>query len=339
MTRTWLTTARAAALAVLLAVAGIGLAAPAQSAPAKPSRLDPAPVLNVHVTPEGFVVPGPNPRPGGPVTFRVTAEGAHGYWWNVYKLLDGATIDQFVTWNAERGSDDPEVARAAMKNLYRYVEWSGGAKVYPGKPLELTQTLTPGTYYFGSLAIPGPQGAPEPAAAAGGGVPAEVAAPTPAGLPAAKAAVEAQEPSVFGWLDITEEYRPARLPRVDGLVYMTEAGGRDVMIAPRRLPAQGRVWVINHSRQPQETVFMDLRDGATHRDVRAYFDAQLDGRPLPPRPFGDSIGGMLALSPDKQIIMGYEMPADTYGLFSWLRDSDTLLDAAATGMTSVIDLR
>jgi hypothetical protein len=293
----------------------------------------PPPVLPVHVRPEGFTIPGPNPRPGGPVTFRVTAEGAHGYWWNAYKLLNGATIEQFVEWLEKRSNPDPAVSLPAMQALYTNVEWAGGAKVYPNRPLELTQTLTPGTYYFGSLAIPGPQGGPEPAD------PMDRAAAMLARTGGEATAVEGEEPSVFGYLDVTDEYRPARQPQVDGTILMFEAQGRDVMIVPRDLPARGRLLVLNRTLQPQETVFMDLAPGATDRAIAAYFKAEREGAPLPPRPFYDSIGGMLSISPNKQIIMGYELPSGRYGIFSWLRDAYTGVDSAANGMHAVVTLR
>lgn len=302
-------------------------------------RLPQAPVLDVTVTPEGFVIPGPNPRPGGPVTFRVTADGAHGYWWSAYRLRGDTTIDQFAEWMALSGSDDPEISLPALRNLYDNVEYSGGAKVYPSSPIELTQDLKPGIYYFGSQAIPGPQVdvAPQATTDDAPGAPASTDGPT-----AQRQAVDAlvdDPPSVFGYLEVTDERAPARPPRIDSAIYMGNAGDRDFLVSPGSMPADGNILVRNDSSQPQEAVFVELRPGATDRDIREYYEAQAEGRPLPERPFLDSIGGMLALAPDNQLILGIDLPPGRYAIMSFLRDPDTGLDGAATGMHRVVRLR
>ncbi|MET8005449.1 hypothetical protein [Nonomuraea glycinis] len=284
----------------------------AGSGPAAGQRLPLPPVLDVHVTQEGFTVPGPNPRPGGPVTFRVTAEGAAGYWWTAYKLRGDTTLPQFVEWMEQSASPDPAVALPALRSLYDNVDYSGGAKIHPGDTVELTQTLTPGIYYFGSQVAWGEQ---------------------------ARSAGAAADPSPFGWLEVTDEVAPARSPSIDGVVYMGRIRNRNVIVAPASAPADGRLLVRNDTDQPQEVMFLELAPGATDRDIQEYFDAELEGRPLPPRPFYDSVGGMLALSPGKQLVLMTGLPPGRYGIFSWLRVPETGIDSAALGMHKVITLR
>ncbi|MDH2427232.1 hypothetical protein [Sphaerisporangium sp. TRM90804] len=334
---------RAAAAALLLLASFLVSALGAAPASAGRVPLAAPPVLNVHVSPAGFVIPGANPRPRGPVTFRVTAEGAHGYWWTVYKLKNGATLTQFVDWITKSASPDMSVALPALRSLYDNVEYSGGAKVYPGNTVELTQTLTQGDYFFGSAAIPGPQvpgAAPSVKSLVEGRLDVDaLKAAVPAGeAPEARTAAE-PAPSPFGWLQVTQENSPALPLPIDGVVYMGNLLGKDFMIASGSIPADGRLLVRNDSSQPQEAMFLELLPGATDRDIQAYFDAQLAGRPLPPRPFFDSIGGMLALSPGKQMMFSVHLPPGRYGVFSWLRIPETGIDACALGMHEIMTLR
>ncbi|WP_378789499.1 hypothetical protein ACFMQL_37180 [Nonomuraea fastidiosa] len=242
----------------------------------------------------------------------MTAEGAPGYWWTIYKLRNGATLQQFVEWMAQSASPDPAIALPAVRALYENVDYSGGAKIHPGDTVELTQNMTPGIYYFGSQAVWGAQRA---------------------------AAAPAAAPSPFGWLEVTGEVAPARMPKIDGVVSMKRLHDRNIMLAPVSAPANGRLLVRNDTDQPQEAVFLELAPGATDRDIQEYFDAELEGRPLPPRPFYDSVGGMLALSPGKELVLKPGLPPGRYGIFSWLREPETGIDSAALGMHRVITLR
>lgn len=322
---------RRIALVILLTLTSFAMAGAAQAAPAhaKKGRLSSPPVLDIHVTPEGFTVPGPNPRPSGPVTFRVTAEGPTGYYWSAYKLLNGTTLVQFVEWMQQSNSPDPDVALPALRLLYQNVDYSGGAVIHPGKTIELTQTLTPGVYYFGSSPI-------------GGWQPTGAAAPSISDLAASGpsiSALQSSEPSPFGWLEITEEVQRALPLPINGVVSMHRVGDRNFIAATTVMRANGRILVRNRTSQPQEAVFVELRPGATDRDIQEYFDAQREGRPLPPRPFFGNLGGMLALAPGKELLLSVDLPPGRYGVFSWLRDAETGIDSAALGMHRVVTLR
>ncbi|MCP2341097.1 hypothetical protein [Actinomadura rupiterrae] len=123
-------------------------AAPAGARPARAEPLPAAPVLPITVTSAGFEFPGPNPRPAGPVTLRVTTPDAWGHFLGTGSIREGVPLQQAMTEFAQSQSPDKAVAIPALRALYRDVEFFGGAGVFPAtSPVSVTVNLRPGTYY------------------------------------------------------------------------------------------------------------------------------------------------------------------------------------------------
>lgn len=140
--------AGAAALAWAAVVPG-ATAARAEPLPTAPlPALPAAPVLPITVTSAGFDFPGPNPRPAGPVTLRVTTPDSWGHFLGTGSIREGVPLDQAMTEFAQSQSPDKDVAIPALHALYRDVEFFGGAGVFPAtSPVSVTIGLRPGTYY------------------------------------------------------------------------------------------------------------------------------------------------------------------------------------------------
>lgn len=146
--------------AAVLAPAAAGL----ERAEAAPRGLPHPPVLPITLTPEGFEIPGPNPRPAGPVTFKVDTPDPAGRFMGLGATRNGITFEQAMWLFWQSMSDDPAVAVPALQALYRDVEFFGGAGVFPSTaPLSVTIDLPPDTYYaiegehFRQLQVTGPR--------------------------------------------------------------------------------------------------------------------------------------------------------------------------------------
>ncbi|WP_283133453.1 hypothetical protein [Rhizohabitans arisaemae] len=128
------------------AVLAAGVFVPAGTAQAAGD--DRPPVLEITVDAQGFTFPGPNPRPAGPVTLKVSTPDQEGRFLGLGQLRNGIGLQEAMGlfWNSQ--SPDPAVAIPALRRLYRDVEFFGGAGVFPAtSPLSVTLNLRPGTYY------------------------------------------------------------------------------------------------------------------------------------------------------------------------------------------------
>src|SRR4051812_48291419 len=99
----------AAALGILAAGPLAGVASARTTSDAN-LRLAPTPVLSVNLTPQGFVLPGPNPRPAGLVTYHVTTQDPTGHYWATFSLKNGVTLEQVGQWFSEGELPDLSVS-------------------------------------------------------------------------------------------------------------------------------------------------------------------------------------------------------------------------------------
>lgn len=275
--------------------------------PAGSSPVQPPPVLPITLTMNGFSVPGPNPRPAGPVTFQFSAvPGPTGHWWTADTLNSGVTLAKATQDLDESYSSDPAVALPALRAFYSDLTFYGGVSVDAGSHLSLTETLDPGTYY----------------------------------LTDETATTGTTPPSTLGQaqLTVTAPYQPARVPPPDGSISATLSGGHQIIAAPAELPAAGRILLSDHTAQPQEFIVVQVQPGTTDQQIQAYFNAEQGGQPLPPDPFLATAGGMLAISPGRSAELGIAFQPGRYAVLSFVRDAQTGVEEALEGMHRVIIL-
>ncbi|GLW63937.1 hypothetical protein Arub01_21810 [Actinomadura rubrobrunea] len=297
----------AALVAPLLpAATGVAPARPAAAAVSVPSR---PPVVPVEVTADGFCAPGPDPRPPGLVTFRVTTPDPSGHWWALLRLRDGVTLEQVNQEFADSYSPDPAVALPALRAIYRDVDFRGGVSVTPAGPVSVTSHFEPGTYYMSDTALEG--------ATDGCGT----------GL------THLQRFRVAG------EPRHARPPKVNTVVeaQATDSGQRFVM--PGTWPRKASVLLRNRARQPHEVIIVRVVPGTTDADVARYFDALQNGDTSVPDPFRETVGGMLAVSPGREGIFQIDLPPGRYAVLSFVRNPQTGVKSAFEGMFKTVTVR
>ncbi|GAA1774808.1 hypothetical protein [Actinomadura chokoriensis] len=300
-------------LTAALAVALPPLASAAPAAAAAPSRPR---IVPVEVTGDGFCAPGPNTRPPGPLTFRVSTPDAAGHWWALMRLRGAATMDQVRQEFADSYSPDPAVSLPALRAVYRDVDFRGGASVTPGAPVSVTSVFEPGTYYMSDTAL---EGATD-------------------GCGTGRTHLQRFRVAGPAW-----PARPApsvRQPRRRTVIEArTTAGGGQRFTMPRSWPSHASVVVRNRAEQPHEVIIVAVAPGTVDADVTRYFDALENGETGAPNPFGATIGGMLAISPGRVASFRIDLRPGRYCVLSFVRNPRTGVKSAFEGMFTTVTVR
>lgn len=264
------------------------------------------PVLPVVVTTSGFTVPGPNPRPAGLVTLDVSTPDFAGHWFGPLKPKASLGWDGMMDVMGRSNSTDPAVALPALGELYRDVEFYGGAAVFPESPVRVTTYLDPGTYYFADSSV-------------------TTEDPTDPDYPH-------QEITVGRWA------RPAAPPRADARVDIREVDGVPRFDVPARIPADGTYRITNHGRiQPYEALFARVIPGTTEAEVAATLESWRTGTPAK-NVFETWPQGMLPLSPGRSATLQFDVTPGTYALLSFTRNPQTGVGRSMEGMFTLVDL-
>ncbi|WP_214410564.1 hypothetical protein [Sphaerisporangium fuscum] len=264
------------------------------------TRPGPPAVVSLTVSSKGFTIPGPNPRPSGLTTFRVETAEAGGTYFALLRPKPGATFEQMKKAFDDAESRDPAVSLQGLRDQYRYVDFSGGAGVFQGRPVTFTERLEPGRYY--ALAA----------------------------SPLGGAHMET--------LDVSEESVAARPPRFDGIIRYVQTGGGARVIAPSRLPAGGTFLVRNDSALPQEAVFVRIPEDATYDTLQAYFTALRAGKELPPNPLLETTAGLLAIEPGRSAWIHVDFTPGKYSVLSFLAEPEHGVQQAYLGLHDELHL-
>ena len=321
--------ARLAATVGLLVIAMVAAAAAAVNAStARPHAAGhrPGAVLSVNLTAAGFTIPGPDPRPAGAATFQVTTPDATGHYFYTARLRGSTTIAEVEQWSAEVNSPVLSVELAAARNLYKWVDYTGGVAVYPATPASLTIGLAPGTYYFFDT----PAFSDTDSASLHLGAGASAVQLMAASMPA---------PSHLNSLQVSPRQggAPGASPRhIDGVIHLVMRDGKPAYDIPSSLPADGTFVIRNDIHQPAQAIFRQVAPGTTDAQIQAYFNALLAGGPAPPDPLTSSPGGIMTISPGDSAIVHLDFPAATYAVLSFLEDPSNGVHLAYEGMHKVV---
>ncbi|WP_433254661.1 hypothetical protein ACQPYK_13210 [Streptosporangium sp. CA-135522] len=289
---------RAVGLAALCLLAMPAVAAAGVAGTAERPTRTPPPVLDVTITAAGFEIPGANPRPSGLTTFRVSTPEPKGMWLALLRPKPDSTWERVIKAFDDSASPDPAVALQGVRDQYRYADFAGGVAVFPGRPVSFTERLTPGRYYL--------------------------------------VGTSQQGGAHLQTLDVGEDRVEATPPRIDGIIRIVGTD-RPRFVMPSRLPANGTFLVINDSSIPQEAVFARTVPGATFSTVQNYFDAQREGRPLPPNPLVATVAGMLAISPGRSAIVHADFEPGRYSVLSFLMEPENGVKQAYLGLHREFD--
>jgi hypothetical protein len=337
----------AAALGVIAAgpLAGV---ANAQTTTDSSLRLAPTPVLSINLSPQGFVVPGPNPRPAGLVTYHVTTQDPSGHYWATFSLKNGVTFEQVAQWFVEGELPDLSVSIPALHNLYTNVDFTGGVAVYPTSPVDLTVNIKPNTtVYITDTLLPSWGGGGAAASTAG---PASAATKLPSAVRAigaaaskvASAKVSAADettPSQFGIIFSTGTTNITRPPAFSAVLEAVEVNGQARLVPVGNFKGHGAFLFRNDATMPQEANFEKVDPGTTDADVQAFYDSILSGRGGVPYPFRGEPGGELLLSKGNMVIVGTNFAPGTYCALSFPTDWNTGIKQAFEGVHKVLTLR
>jgi hypothetical protein len=332
--------------AVLLLAAGpFAAIANAQTSDAS-LRLAATPVLNVNLTTQGFVIPGPNPRDAGLVTFHLTTQERSGHYWATFNLKNGVTFEQVAQWFHDGEVPDLSISVPALHNLYTNVDFTGGAAVYPVTPIDLTIPLKPNiTTFITDTVLPD---------FGGGGSAAAAANPVAAKLPAAvravgqaadraiakggAAAASDEAPSPFGIIFTTGTTKITRPPAFNSLLEAVDVNGRAKLLPVGQFKANGAFLFRNDATLPQEAQLEKVDPGTTDADVQRFFDAQQNHTGGVPYPFRGNPGGTLLVSKGNWVILGGNFTPGQYCILSFPTDWDTGVKQAFEGVHKVVTL-
>ena len=337
--------------AVLLLAAGPFAAVASAQTDDTSLRLAPTPVLDVNLTTQGFVLPGPNPRPAGLTTFHVTTQDRTGHYWATFNLKNGVTFEQVSQWFHDGELPDLSIAVPALHNLYTNVDFTGGVAVYPTSPIDLTIPLKRNIVTYITDTVLPDFGGGGSAAAANADAPNSAAAKLPLAVravgqaadralkqaPKAVAATD-EPPSPFGFLFTTDTTNITRPPAFSAVLEAVDVNGRAKLYPAGQFKGNGAFLFRNDATLPQEAQFEKIDPGTTDADVQRFYDSLLNHTGGVPYPFRGEPGGVLLLSKGNMVIMGANFPAGQYCILSFPTDWDTGIKQAFEGVHKVVTL-
>lgn len=297
----------AAVPATALAVGGTAQAVTARHA-ATHRDAPPAPAVSLSLNPNTPFAISPNPRPAGPVTFRVSSGDGADHWFSGLVFNPGVTSQQAIQEIQNSFSPDPTVALPALQAVYRDITFAGGLSVTSSSPSWFTENLSPAAYQM-SDAPPGAENSTSGAR--------------------------------YTALQVNAPSQRAAWPHFDAVLSVRENGGSASFLAPNRLPAHGAFLAVNPRRnaQPYEFLLRQLLPGTTHAQLQAYLTAKGQGQPLPPSPFATSEQqGLLPISPGIASVFHADFTPGTYALLTYVRDPATGVGRAYEGTFKIVTL-
>ncbi|MDQ0908918.1 hypothetical protein QFZ22_004903 [Streptomyces canus] len=295
--------ALAAASLAVLSLAGcaadVAQAAPAHSDAA--TRVHGPHPVDVLLANKQLDVPGR--LSAGTITFNFRTTDTKGHTVLLVRLKDGATVKDYLAQLATI-SHDPAHAAEAARTAADEAENLGGAVVDQSAPESFTTVLSAGTYHlldFSSVGVSDP------------------------------------DPAVTSF-QVTGHTRHAAVPAPDAVIVQADVDGKARYVVPDHLPADGTVLVTNESSAGEEATLTPVEPGTTDADLAAYFASFATGTQVA-NPFTGPTVGMPVMSPGRQGLMHYAIPAGTYALASYAVDPANGRRRAAEGMATVVTVR
>jgi hypothetical protein len=262
-----------------------------------------APNIDVTVTTDGgFSLPA-NVRAGF-VTFTVSTPEDTYHGWQIFRLKNGATVDQVVHdltigVNGDTYQENAEGAAALLNDA----TLMGGVVTTPYAPISVTLPLDTGTYYVFDIAD------------IFNGVTPRVHEFRAVGTP--------------NWMG---------LPQYSQVIHAEMQGMDPRFVAPTDEQANGTYLVINApSDEIHEAVWRQVIPGTTDAYIQQYYDAFLAGTPIA-RPWLDSQHGLQAMSPGQFAVIHIDLPPGDYALICLVPSDDSGLPHAYIGMHLVVTL-
>jgi hypothetical protein len=263
-----------------------------------------APTINVTVTTDGGFSLPKNVRAGF-VTFRVSTPEDTYHGWQIFRLKNGATVDEVIhDFTIGVAGETFEENAAGARGLLEHATLIGGVVTTPYAPISVTLPMERGTYYVFDLAD------------IFNGVTPRVHALRAVGQP--------------NWRG---------LPRFSQVIRAEMQGMDPRFVAPTDQQANGTYLVVNApSDEIHEAVWRQVIPGTTDAYIQQYYDAFLAGTPIA-RPWLDSQHGLQAMSPGQFAVIHIDLPPGDYALICLVPSDESGLPHAYIGMHLVVHLQ
>jgi hypothetical protein len=274
--------------------------------------------VTVRLADAGFTMP--RRIPAGVVTFRITSSETTYHALQGFTLKNGGTLTDII--EALRGgvNDDREAAAAGHRVLLEKATLIGGAVGVEQRVITVTTVLEAGTYHFLDVndyfieGLANPRVQTVQVVGRRGRIQLPAFDDTILAVPhdmASMAADDADEHEVFGFE------------------------------SPRVLPRRGSFLMINASDEIHDIVWRHAKPGTTDEYLRAYYDAVVNGTPLPgPSPWLEpNTHGLQGVSPGRWAVVGigFDEPGD-YALVCYVPSKVTGIPHTLEGMLLMTQL-
>ena len=298
-----------ALVATVAAAASAGNATAAGAAPSAGGRIR---VISVVLTDAGFTLPQ-RPVPAGLVTFKISSPEATYHALQGFRLKNGGTLTDII--EALRGgvNDDREAAAAGHRTLLEKATLIGGAVGVQDGPIYVTVLLEAGTYYC---------------------------------LDVNDYFIEGLANPRIHELRVVGRRGRIQLPAFDETILAVphDMAGHDTFgfESPTVLPLQGTYLMINASDEIHDIVWRHAKPGTTDAYLDAYYDAVVNGTPLPgPSPWLEpNTHGLQGVSPGRWAVVsvGFAEAGD-YALVCYVPSAETGIPHTLEGMHLMTHLR
>ncbi|MFF7261185.1 hypothetical protein ACFZCL_12995 [Streptomyces sp. NPDC008159] len=302
-------TARAAAVltgaALLLAgLQGPALAAPSPAAP-EPGTAGTAAAshtVELSSTAEGFTAPASTRS--GLTTFRASTTQPGKGWIGLARLKDGKGWGDFLNALSRALSNTPSDVPQGAKDLDETATLLGGLVIHPGQPGAFTQRLYPGTYLLFDYLAAG----------------------------------DAQPR--YRWLTVTGDAVDQGLTPTATIVSKNVPGAGPRFEVRGALRAGRPLRYVNEiPGQVNELLFVQVKEGTTEADLRAYFDALPDDGTLPPNsPFTSASLGSLHLSTGASSVVQVPLERTRYAAITWSKSATDGIRLVKKGLFTLVDV-
>jgi hypothetical protein len=301
-----------ALMATVAAAASAGSETAAGAAPGAGGRI---PVISVVLTDAGFTLPQ-RPVPAGLVTFKISSPEATYHALQGFRLKNGGTVADII--EALRGgvNDDRAAAAAGHRTLLEKATLIGGAVGVQDGPIYVTVLLEAGTYYFLDVNDYFIEGLANP---------------------------RVHELRVVG------QRGRIQLPAFDETILavphdMAGMEGDHATFgfeSPAVLPLQGTYFMLNASDEIHDIVWRHAKPGTTDAYLDAYYDAVVNGTPLPgPSPWLEpNTHGLQGVSPGRWAVVSVAFAeAGDYATVCYVPSAVTGIPHTLEGMHLMVQM-
>lgn len=269
--------------------------------PGSASSLPAPKTIYVNASPHGLHVSASSVHAS---TYRIhyatSVPGEDGSSITMFSLRDGHTLAEVMRDVGLATGQDPKKAAIGIRRVNREINAIGGGDVLRGYPDAVTATLNRGTYYLVDMTS-----------------------------------------NVLRTLHVYGRTTATRAPSPDKIVTMFDNPAGEPRFYPTGtvFPRHGSVWLRNDTDELHFMTLLRVKPGTTDASLQHQFDLILAGKNPGPEAIIGPDAGTDVLSPGRQELLSYSLPAGRYVLICFIPDDETGLPHAFMGMHRIVTLK